>query len=92
MRRLVSLDGVHSVQAGGGGDPVLLAQARLFAADAAMRHAVEAVPILGGCGMHRDHEVERLMRDARITQILDGTSEILALMVGREAVRGAAAF
>jgi alkylation response protein AidB-like acyl-CoA dehydrogenase len=83
---------VRSFQAGGGGDPILLAQAKLFAADAAMRHAVEAVQILGGYGMHQDYEVERLMRDAKITQIFDGTSEILALMVGRDAVRGAAAY
>jgi hypothetical protein len=59
---------------------------------AAMRHAVEAVQIFGGYGMHREYEIERMMSDAKITQIFDGTSEILALMMGRDVVRGAAAY
>jgi alkylation response protein AidB-like acyl-CoA dehydrogenase len=83
---------VRSFQAGDGGDPILLAQAKLFASDAAMRHTVEAVQVFGGYGMHHEYPVQRMMRDAKITQIFDGTSEILALMVGRAAVRDAASY
>ena len=83
---------VRSFQKGEGGDPILLAAAKLFASNAAMRHAVEAVQVFGGYGMHREYEMERMMRDAKITQIFDGTSEILALMMGRDVVRGAAAY
>ncbi len=90
--RALLAQAVRSFQAGGGGDPILLAEAKLFASDAAMRHAVEAVQVFGGYGMHREYEIERHMRDAKVTQIFDGTSEILALTVGRDVVRGAAAY
>jgi Acyl-CoA dehydrogenase, C-terminal domain len=49
---------------------------RRVAADAAMRAATDAVQILGGAGVMRDHPVEKWLRDAKAFQIVDGTSEI----------------
>jgi alkylation response protein AidB-like acyl-CoA dehydrogenase len=80
-------DGVTSYAAGGGGDSHLISAAKMFATDAAMRNTVEAVQLLGGYGVHLHYPVQRLMRDAKITQIIDGTSEIHALMLGRAAAR-----
>jgi alkylation response protein AidB-like acyl-CoA dehydrogenase len=50
--------------------------AKAFAADAAMRATTEAVQVLGGAGIMRDHPVEKWMRDAKVFQIVEGTSEI----------------
>lgn len=80
-------EGVASFSSGGGGDAHLISAAKMFATDAAMRHTVEAVQLHGGYGTHLHYPVQRLMRDAKITQIIDGTSEIHALMLGRAAVR-----
>lgn len=59
------------------------AMAKLFAGDVAMRHTVEAVQIFGGYGYTKDYPVERYMRDAKITQIYEGTNEIQRLVIGR---------
>jgi alkylation response protein AidB-like acyl-CoA dehydrogenase len=80
-------DGVASFAGGGGGDAHLISAAKMVATDAAMRHATEAVQLHGGYGVHLHYTVQRLMRDAKITQIIDGTSEIHALMLGRAATR-----
>jgi alkylation response protein AidB-like acyl-CoA dehydrogenase len=80
-------DGVDSFASGGGGDAHLISAAKMFATDAAMRHTTEAVQLHGGYGTHLHYPVQRLMRDAKITQIIDGTSEIHALMLGRAAAR-----
>ena len=50
--------------------------AKAFAADAAMRVTTDAVQVLGGAGIMRDHPVEKWMRDAKVFQIVEGTSEI----------------
>jgi alkylation response protein AidB-like acyl-CoA dehydrogenase len=50
--------------------------AKAFAADVAMRATTEAVQVLGGAGVMRDHPVEKWMRDAKVFQIVEGTSEI----------------
>jgi alkylation response protein AidB-like acyl-CoA dehydrogenase len=57
--------------------------AKCFASDAAMRITTEAVQIFGGYGYMREYPVERLMRDAKITQIYDGTNEIQRLVIAR---------
>ncbi|MBL4676945.1 MAG: acyl-CoA dehydrogenase [Mucilaginibacter sp.] len=57
--------------------------AKLFASETAMRTAVEAVQIHGGYGYVKEYHVERLMRDAKITQIYEGTSEIQRIVISR---------
>jgi alkylation response protein AidB-like acyl-CoA dehydrogenase len=63
------------------------AMAKLFASDIAMWATTEAVQILGGYGFVKEFHVERLMRDAKITQIYEGTSEIQKLVIARELIR-----
>jgi acyl-CoA dehydrogenase len=68
----------------GGSNARLSATAKAFAADAAMRAAVEAVQVFGGYGYMKEYPVEKLMRDVKIFQIYEGTSEILRNIVVRE--------
>jgi alkylation response protein AidB-like acyl-CoA dehydrogenase len=64
------------------------AMAKLFASEVAMRTTVEAVQIHGGYGYVKEYHVERLMRDAKITQIYEGTSEIQRLVISRAVLKG----
>jgi alkylation response protein AidB-like acyl-CoA dehydrogenase len=57
--------------------------AKAFAADAAMRATTDAVQVLGGAGIMRDHPVEKWLRDAKVFQIVEGTSEIQRLVAAR---------
>jgi alkylation response protein AidB-like acyl-CoA dehydrogenase len=59
------------------------AMAKLFCSDTAMQVTVEAVQVLGGYGYVREYPVERMMRDAKITQIYEGTNEIQRLVIAR---------
>jgi alkylation response protein AidB-like acyl-CoA dehydrogenase len=59
------------------------AMAKLFASRVAMEHTVEAVQIHGGYGYVKEYHVERLMRDAKITQIYEGTSEVQKIVISR---------
>src|SRR3954464_12225882 len=61
--------------------------AKLFASDTAMAVTVEAVQVLGGYGYVTEYPVERYMRDAKITQIYEGTNEIQRLVIGRALAR-----
>jgi alkylation response protein AidB-like acyl-CoA dehydrogenase len=63
------------------------AMAKLYASDVAMWATTEAVQIHGGYGYVKEYHVERLMRDAKITQIYEGTSEIQKLVIARELVK-----
>jgi alkylation response protein AidB-like acyl-CoA dehydrogenase len=63
------------------------AMAKLKCGDVAMAVTTEAVQILGGYGYIKEYPVERLMRDAKITQIYEGTQEIQRLVIAREMVR-----
>ncbi|WP_248724103.1 acyl-CoA dehydrogenase [Seonamhaeicola sp. ML3] len=63
------------------------AMAKLYASDVAMKHTVEAVQIHGGNGFVKEYHVERLMRDAKITQIYEGTSEIQKIVISRSILR-----
>ena len=64
------------------------AMAKLFASEVAMESTVEAVQVHGGYGFVKEYHVERLMRDAKITQIYEGTSEIQRLVISRSINRG----
>lgn len=64
------------------------AMAKLYASEVAMRHTVEAVQIHGGYGYVKEYHVERLMRDAKITQIYEGTSEVQRIVISRNVLNG----
>ena len=61
--------------------------AKCFASDAAMEVTTDAVQILGGYGYMREYPVERFMRDAKITQIYEGTNQIQRLVIARELLK-----
>lgn len=63
------------------------AMAKLYASKVAMEQTVEAVQIHGGNGFVKDYHVERLMRDAKITQIYEGTSEIQKIIISRSILK-----
>ena len=60
------------------------AYAKAFAADNAMRVATDAVQVFGGNGFNKEYPVEKLMRDAKIFQIYEGTSQIQRLIIAKE--------
>ncbi|WDL95172.1 acyl-CoA dehydrogenase [Alicyclobacillus sp. ALC3] len=66
------------------------AMSKVFASDTAMAVTTEAVQVLGGYGFIREYEVERMMRDAKITQIYEGTNEIQRLVIARNLLNAAA--
>lgn len=72
------------------GRPVTVAGARakLFASEMARRHSAEAVQILGGYGYTKEFPVERFYRDAKITEIYEGTSEVQRIVISRELLGG----
>ena len=61
--------------------------AKLFASETAMKTTVEAVQVHGGYGYVKEYHVERLMRDAKITQIYEGTSEVQRIVIGRSVLK-----
>jgi alkylation response protein AidB-like acyl-CoA dehydrogenase len=61
--------------------------AKCYAGDAAMKVTTDAVQILGGYGYMRDYPVERMMRDAKITQIYEGTNQIQRVVIARSLLR-----
>nr|WP_322625247.1 acyl-CoA dehydrogenase [uncultured Flavobacterium sp.] len=63
------------------------AMAKLFASQTAMDTTIEAVQVHGGNGYVKEYHVERLMRDAKITQIYEGTSEIQKIVISREVLK-----
>ncbi len=64
------------------------AAAKCFASDVAMEVTVNAVQVLGGYGYTRDYPVERMMRDAKITQIYEGTNQVQRIVMARELLAG----
>jgi alkylation response protein AidB-like acyl-CoA dehydrogenase len=65
----------------------IAAMAKLFASDTAMKVTTDAVQILGGYGYIQDYPVERMMRDAKITQIYEGTNQIQRVVISRALLR-----
>ena len=62
---------------------LISSMAKVFSSEVAMKTTVEAVQIHGGYGFVKEYHVERLMRDAKITQIYEGTSEIQRVVISR---------
>ena len=60
---------------------------KLFCTDAAMDVTTDAVQVLGGYGYIQEYPVERMMRDAKVTQIYEGTNQIQRLVIARELLR-----
>ena len=64
------------------------AAAKCFASDVAMEFTTNAVQLLGGYGYTRDYPVERMMRDAKITQIYEGTNQVQRIVMARQLLAG----
>ena len=65
----------------------LASMAKCFAGDAAMKVTTDAVQVLGGYGYMKDFPVERMFRDAKLTQIFEGTNQIQRLVIAREILK-----
>ena len=63
------------------------AVAKLIASDVAMKVTTDAVQVLGGYGYTRDYPAERYMREAKVTQIFEGTNQIQRLVIGRQLLK-----
>lgn len=70
-------------------DPIASAYAKAYGADAAMKVATDAVQVFGGNGYVKDYPVEKLMRDAKLLQIYEGTSQIQRVVIARSLLRQA---
>jgi alkylation response protein AidB-like acyl-CoA dehydrogenase len=66
---------------------VAASMAKCFAGDAAVQHTSNAIQIFGGSGYIRGYEVERLYRDAKITQIYEGTNQIQRIIIARQLLK-----
>jgi len=75
----------------GSRDPIVSSYAKAFGADRAMQTALDAVQIFGGNGYVKDYPVEKLMRDAKVLQIYEGTSQIQRVVIARSLARTASA-
>lgn len=72
----------------GSRNSIVASYSKAFGADAAMQTATDAVQIFGGAGYMRDYPVEKLMRDAKILQIYEGTSQIQRIVIARNLLAG----
>ena len=73
---------------GGRPDTIVSSYAKAYSADAAMRAATDAVQIFGGYGYTKEYPVEKLMRDAKLLQIYEGTSQIQRMVIARNILGG----
>jgi alkylation response protein AidB-like acyl-CoA dehydrogenase len=89
--RLLVYRACAAVEVGAPGLVKAASMAKLFASDAAMSVTTDAVQLLGGAGYTRDFPVERMMRDAKATQIYEGTNQIQRIVVARQLLDEAAA-
>jgi acyl-CoA dehydrogenase len=68
-------------------DPIVSSYAKAYGADKAMQTSIDAVQVFGGNGYVKDYPVEKLMRDAKVLQIYEGTSQIQRLVIARSLVK-----
>jgi butyryl-CoA dehydrogenase len=78
-----------NIDSGASNITMLAAQAKYFATNVAMEVTTEAVQVFGGYGYMKDYPIEKYMRDAKITQIYEGTNEIQRLVIARNLVKSA---
>jgi acyl-CoA dehydrogenase len=69
-------------------DPMTSAIAKAYGADSAMQTAVDAVQVFGGNGFVKEYPVEKLMRDAKVLQIYEGTSQIQRIVIAKQVLSG----
>ena len=90
--RALTYAAARAIDAGEKDISKISAMAKVFASDTAMRVTTDAVQVFGGYGYMKEYPVEKMMRDAKITQIYEGTNqiqrEVIALNLIKEAVRG----
>jgi alkylation response protein AidB-like acyl-CoA dehydrogenase len=89
--RLLIYTACARIDAGTTGITKASSMAKLFASDTAMRVATDAVQLLGGAGCTRDFPVERMMRDAKVTQVYEGTNQIQRVVIARSLLEELAA-
>jgi alkylation response protein AidB-like acyl-CoA dehydrogenase len=85
--RLLAYAAAESAEAGADDMSLAGAAAKCFASDTAMSVTTDAVQLLGGAGYTRDFPAERMMRDAKITQIYEGTNQIQRIVIARALTR-----
>jgi len=88
LARLSYLYAAHLIRSAAENYTLPAAVAKCYASEVAMRATTNAVQIFGGYGYTRDYPVERLMRDAKITQIYEGTSEIQRIVIANQLLKG----
>ncbi len=71
-------------------DSIVSSYAKAYGSDAAMRVTTDAVQIFGGYGYTKEYPVEKLMRDAKLLQIYEGTSQIQRMVIARNLLAGGA--
>ena len=90
--RCLTFQAARSIDSGMKNTSKISSMAKLFASDTAMRVTTDAVQVFGGYGYMKEYPVEKMMRDAKITQIYEGTNqiqrEVIALQLIKESVRG----
>ena len=65
----------------------LASMAKCFCSDTAMKITTDMVQLLGGYGYMKDYPMERMFRDAKLTQIFEGTNQIQRIIIGRELIK-----
>jgi acyl-CoA dehydrogenase len=87
--RLLTHEAARLLDVGAEGATLMSSHAKRFAADAAMSASLDAVQIFGGYGYTKDYPVEKLMRDAKLMQIYEGTAQVQRVVIARRVLAGA---
>jgi butyryl-CoA dehydrogenase len=88
--RALIYEAARAADAGMKNTSAIASMAKVLASDTAMRVATDAVQIFGGYGYMKEYPVEKMMRDAKITQIYEGTNQIQRLVIASELIKGTA--
>jgi len=88
--RTLIYQAARAADAGARNTSAIASMAKVLASDTARRVTTDAVQIFGGYGYMREYPVEKMMRDAKITQIYEGTNQIQRLIIASELIKGTA--